>query len=496
MNDEQFRASLIECIELTNDLHFEESYLRLNELLSQARVERNQMREVQVLINLGLLYSTFKDYETALPYFFNAQDICENDPEIHYLNSIYNNIGILYSYKNNFDLAEEYFKKAYAISRKDKNLARTAINMINIASIKMELGQFDSAYFYNSEAIMIFRSMEKEEYISSAYSNLGDILIEQGEYGSALDYYRKAIALEKKYPDPVNGQLYLYQLARTHQELGNKDSTEHYLNKAILIFKEVSDFNLLSKAYLDYYELSNDKKYLDLSLNYKDSLLNRTNEEWISNQQISYELSIKTQEIQVLEERSKWQRWIIFGVSFISLNLILSIFVVWRSRVRRLRQQTIILRQEKRLHEIEQEKLKTDLEYKNKEVVSNTIHLMNKNEVLSSISSLLENMDGEAKSEIKDIIKNNLSQDADWEDFKLHFEKMHEGFLHELNTRHSGLTQTDIRLCAYLLLGLSAKEIANISNISPDSVRKRKQRLRQKLELDPSIELEHYLKSF
>ena len=142
------------------------------------------------------------------------------------------------------------------------------------------------------------------------------------------------------------------------------------------------------------------------------------------------------------------------------------------------------------------------MEHKNKEVVSKAIHLMNKNEILSSLYNLvkqikIDDQDPNRKSleEMSLSIKKNLNQDKDWEDFKLHFEKVHQSFIKNLNLKHPELSPTDLRLCAYLLIDLSPKEIANISNISPESVRKRKQRLREKIGIESSNSLEEYLKT-
>ena len=89
--------------------------------------------------------------------------------------------------------------------------------------------------------------------------------------------------------------------------------------------------------------------------------------------------------------------------------------------------------------------------------------------------------------------------DEQWEDFKIHFEEVHSYFFKSLTKDFPELSQTDLRLCAYFLINLNAKEIAQISNISPDSVRKRKQRLRQKLNLNADQDirkiLTHYEKA-
>ena len=496
MSEERFIEQLGTAIDLTNELRFEQAYFKLDSLLKRARAEENKKREILVLINSGLLYSKFKDYENSLPYLFLAEDISLSTEGTPYLNAIYNNIGVFYSNKKEWDKAELFFKKALELSRKNQNIRRIALNYINIASLKFDKNEMDSAYFYNSEALRMLRTTNGESFMSSAFSNLGDILIKQGDDQAALQNYLTALSYEKKYPDVINRPLFQFQIAQAYRSLGKKDSSLFYVSSSIENYESTRDFSALSEAYRLYYSITGQDSLLELAFAFRDSVDIINDRQWISNQKVSYELSKKTQEISYLEERAKTQRWIIAGILFISFNLILSILAFWRSRTRNLRQQAIILKQENSLNEIQQEKLKLDLEHKNKEVVSNTIHLMNKNEVLSSIDELLAEIpEEEVKQEIRGIIKNNLSQDADWEDFRLHFEKMHEGFLQSLHSKHPGLTQTDVRLCAYLLLGLNAKEIANISNISPDSVRKRKQRLRQKLQIDNAVEIENYLKT-
>ena len=87
------------------------------------------------------------------------------------------------------------------------------------------------------------------------------------------------------------------------------------------------------------------------------------------------------------------------------------------------------------------------------------------------------------------LIDSNLKLDSDWETFKLHFDNVHSNFFNAIKSDFPDLTQSDLRLCAYLLINLDSKEIAQILNISPDSIRKRKQRLREKLNAEKDIEL-------
>ena len=127
---------------------------------------------------------------------------------------------------------------------------------------------------------------------------------------------------------------------------------------------------------------------------------------------------------------------------------------------------------------------------KNRELASKALYLLSKNETLTSVTDMLDKIDLQSETPNADLIKNakntisrNINLDEQWENFKVHFEEVHTGFFSRILQDYPSLSQTDLRLSAYLLINLNNKEIAQISNISPDSVRKRKQRLKEKLNL-------------
>ena len=77
--------------------------------------------------------------------------------------------------------------------------------------------------------------------------------------------------------------------------------------------------------------------------------------------------------------------------------------------------------------------------------------------------------------------------------FILPFNNADKKFLRKIKTKHPGLTPNDLRLCAYLRLNLSSKEIAPLLNISPRSVEVKRYRLRKKMQLDHDINLTNYI---
>lgn len=94
-----------------------------------------------------------------------------------------------------------------------------------------------------------------------------------------------------------------------------------------------------------------------------------------------------------------------------------------------------------------------------------------------------------------DELKKGVDVDKDWHKFIKHFEEVHTVFINRLKEVNPNLSQSDLRLCAYLYINLSSKEISSVLNISPSAVEKRRQRLRTKLNLEKDDNLVEYLTS-
>lgn len=91
------------------------------------------------------------------------------------------------------------------------------------------------------------------------------------------------------------------------------------------------------------------------------------------------------------------------------------------------------------------------------------------------------------------IIDKSLNKNDDWEMFKEAFNNADQKFLKKLKKIHPNLSPNDIKLCAYLRLNLSSKEIAPLLNISVRSVEIKRYRLRKKLGLIPEDNLVNYI---
>lgn len=152
------------------------------------------------------------------------------------------------------------------------------------------------------------------------------------------------------------------------------------------------------------------------------------------------------------------------------------------------------LENKQQLMRYKNEKLQQDIENKNRELAISTMSLIKKNEFLHSIKTeLKEKEDAKGLNSVIRIIDKNLNNTDDWKFFQEAFNNADKDFLKKIKTLHPDLTPNDLRLCAYLRLNLSSKEIAPLLNISPRSVEVKRYRLRKKMDLEHDASLTNYI---
>lgn len=143
---------------------------------------------------------------------------------------------------------------------------------------------------------------------------------------------------------------------------------------------------------------------------------------------------------------------------------------------------------------LKNDQLKQDIENKNRELAISTMSLIKKNEFLNNIKEELKKVNNsEGLNPVIKIIDKNLNNTDDWKFFEEAFNNADKDFLKKIKSKHSSLTPNDLKLCAYLRLNLSSKEIAPLLNISPKSVEVKRYRLRKKMELPHEYSLTNYI---
>ena len=152
------------------------------------------------------------------------------------------------------------------------------------------------------------------------------------------------------------------------------------------------------------------------------------------------------------------------------------------------------LETEQQLMQLENEKLQQDIDSKSRELAISTMSLIKKNEFLNTIKDELKNVDNsKSLNPVIKFIDKNLNNTDDWKFFQEAFNNADKDFLKKIKSKHPSLTPNDLKLCAYLRLNLSSKEIAPLLNISTKSVEVKRYRLRKKMDLPHDYSLTNYI---
>lgn len=141
-------------------------------------------------------------------------------------------------------------------------------------------------------------------------------------------------------------------------------------------------------------------------------------------------------------------------------------------------------------------RLQSELALKDRELVSILLQLSQKNETIAKIYNLIKADQKQLKKKISDIlqlIEETKTEMLDWIIIEKQIDKIHPGFFERLQNLHPVLTAKDKKLCSFLRLNLTSKEISGLLNIAPKSVEIARVRLRKKLKISSNMRLASYI---
>lgn len=174
----------------------------------------------------------------------------------------------------------------------------------------------------------------------------------------------------------------------------------------------------------------------------------------------------------------------------------------FKEREERLKREA--LEAEKEIIRLRNEKLRKEMIMKDKELANSTMETIQKNKLLNKIKTELRKIQGKARNqEVKEAISSlirKINREVDtekqWEVFETHFESVHEAFLTRIKEAYPDLSPRELKLCAYLRMNISSKEIAALMNISTRGVEISRDRLRKKLGLSRDQNLTEFILTF
>lgn len=287
-----------------------------------------------------------------------------------------------------------------------------------------------------------------------------------------------------------------------------KITLPHSLNSIVIEFvspEYVAEDAITYSCYLENYDnrwstsLSNTKEYTQLSKG-----------KYIFHIKAYNRISGKTQETSMeITVKPAWYETIWAYLIYIFLAC-LALYELMRYLKFRADRELMIERTKRKAEvtQMQNEKLQTELKHKSSELASSTMSSIHQNDILQKIDEemglLSESVRREDKkavvtSKINDIrnnLQSYLNNDEGWEKFEENFNVVYDDFMKKLTSQYTNLKTSDRKLCAYLRMGLSSKEMAALLNMSVRSIETARYRLRKKLSLESGENLTDFIQNF
>jgi tetratricopeptide (TPR) repeat protein len=458
------------------------------------------------------LYATQSNLYRAQDAFFTGLQIAEQHSDSLYLPRFYNNIAIIYARLEDHKKSLEYYAKALELFEHLKDPYFIGNTLNNIGNIYIELKKNDSAYFNLNKALNIGKQISNYYGFTNTYSNLGRLALSEGRTEAALELFEKSqSAADSLFDDFWGSRPYIFAAVYQHKgdayfQLNDYKKALYFYHQALSGASVSSNLEMMTEVSQKLADLFNQQGNKDSAYFYlenftvlHDSLLRIKNNQKITELTLQYEFD-KERKQQKLESellQAKHNRIeLIYLLAIISavasLLIIAFLYFLQNNRMRR-------KNLEQQMNLLEREKLSKELDFKNKELTTNVMYLLKKNEFISAISDKLKSTHQGQKDNDETVINNviseldkSITQDT-WTEFEVRFQEVHVDFYNSLSRQFPDLTPNELRLCAFLRLNMTSKEISAITYQSAESLKAARYRLRKKLGLDRDENLIAYL---
>ncbi|MGV0997462.1 tetratricopeptide repeat protein [Empedobacter falsenii] len=475
------------------------------------------IEKIGVYKMLGNIYLAKGNYATSLDYYMKAISINDKllvkSPKNHTF--IKNNIELIFLYGNvdqqqgNFNKALQHYTEATNLLNNQDVINPKEVNYFhlkiinNTASIYIKQRNFKKGIVLLEKALKINETYNNKTLNASIYNNIGICHLEEKEYAIAIYYYKQALKIRQELNDKRGIAQCYNNLGKCYALIKNYTQSKSYFTNALTIGREIGNIesivNSLESLSSLYYTTNNYKESLDYfseMVKIKDSLFNEQSLRNVAQIEMKYALDKQKEnfesDLAIKEAQNSKQRFRVYLIAALLIG-ILGILVLWiylqKTKIKNIYLQKDKLELERKNLSLEHGKLKEDLAFQNREMTSKVMFILKKNELINSIGDQLvelkKNAPSQNQKQIQEmIIEMRQKKDQDvWTEFETHFTKVHPDFYSRLNQQFPDLTPNEKKLCAFLKLNLSTKEISAITYQSVNSIMVSRTRLRKKLNI-------------
>ncbi len=415
---------------------------------------------VMTMNHIGMIYKNLREYRKALSYYRAALLYADNHHLYAHQAKLFQNIAIAYKYEHKPDSCLYFLKKALAAPNSLPSGIDKTLVYLDLGNLfAFDLGQLDSAWVYLRKAEKKAFEPDTRLRIWMAFSKIHSM---SNDYSNSIRFLNKALSIAEKQNSWENLQWVHYYLYRNYKSIKRWDSAIYHLENFV--------------DYQDSIKLQDAKVQIEnLSAKYENE---------------KHKLKIEKLELENIKNRK------IKGLLLAGLLMSVVIFSLIIRSFRLHRKKNLLA---SKLLQAEKEKIQQDLQHKTKELTTQALMILEKNnlleEILKSLSSIqTTNIETRKElSEIKQRLRKSLKTEKDWELFKQYFEQVNKDFFGILKKINPKISPAELKLAALIRLRFSIKESASLLGVSTGTIKTARYELRKKLGLKRKDNLYDFL---
>lgn len=481
----------------------------------KAKKDNNTEDKAEALLYLGIC-SYGASLENGLQYAMQSLDnyskLEKNNPNVAKIGrgKCLQLISTIYTRQRKYSEAMSISREVVGIFKNSKDKSGTlGLAYSSIGSLYEMQKQKDSAIWFFKLALNDFENSENSAYLPNAYIKMGEEELQKNNTEASLKYFNKALSIADVTQNKQAQVAGLMALGKWYLIKDNIVKSNQYFKKANNIAFTLSDktfeirtleslisWNDKQKNYHEITRLQNRLLFI------KDRFYSLEREKKIRNLEAQFEVAEKNRELALISKEKEVVKLANYLLAICILVLLIATIVgyfYFRNISNRDRQllkvKEALVNSLQMQKELKETKFRNDLEHRENQLSSITLQMLQKNELLNEIKTAIDNKQPLSEQQLLKMMNQHLEQNNRWSDFDLYFESINKNFYTRLKQTYPEISANDLKVCALIKLNMSIKEMSSILNISPDSVKTARYRLRKKLHLAADENLTDFILS-
>lgn len=412
--------------------------------------------------------------------------------------AVLRDLGLCYLRMRNLDAATPILERGKDICARHGVPATESVPVLTyLAQVYVFQGQAAKALGIVEEALAKAQAERQEHMLPMVLSFKGSALFDMGRYAEAAQAYETALAMPSAGSIARNVVILQNKLGNALLLDGQHAKAYRYLQQARQ--GAIAGGHTLSlndnNAFLMHYfvrtaQPDSAHHYFEAYAGLRDSLETAAQREAVAEMQTLYETEKKDKALALQRAELadlRWRNALAWGIGAFALLLLAGLWWSFRNRRRR-------LEAERRAEAAEKDRLAQELESRNRELTTFTLQLAKRNELLQALQTEVSGI-GEKARALNTMIRQNLNDEQDWQQFRQYFEQVHPDFWRNVQARFPELSNNDLRMLCLFRLNMSNKEIAAMLHYEPASVISARYRIRKKMNLPEDADFDQFVRA-